>query len=414
MRHGASSLMFPSLITLLCKRAGVYKRAEDNMVDSDADFHPLQVVVHGYVEAFGGGWFFECWRELLHQRGDVGLFGGAEGDGKMGSQCCKSKDDPDLQQFDWSIQSRTSKALESMATDIDYKSLSLNSLRKVTLCYLDMNQEAAKFIRSSQKDIWKDTELMDLVDDYLESSIHIMKFCASLEDCLDRARNSQSIILLCFRDAGDPFTAKVFSSFDILLLQQDALLSKLKSKKSEVDKKLSKVSKLKNMIYYTVIVSAMICIIIAAVFQVPLVGELLGLSIGQGDSLKKWIDSMWEKYENVYVLERERGLLSLMHVDRLIVIQELKQIRVLAEKLQITIKGLLHSADFAIKERDEVTNVMEEIKKNVNGFMETVEVLSQHAKKCNQDVTTARTEILVKIKLSKFSDSKRGRGMFFN
>ncbi|KAJ8541802.1 hypothetical protein K7X08_002618 [Anisodus acutangulus] len=83
---------------------------------------------------------------------------------------------------------------------MDYKSLSLDSLRKVTLCCLDMNQEAANFILASEKDNLKDTELLDLVKDYLESSKHIMNFCSSLEYCLDRARSSQSIILVALQN----------------------------------------------------------------------------------------------------------------------------------------------------------------------------------------------------------------------
>ncbi|MCD9638941.1 hypothetical protein HAX54_023164 [Datura stramonium] len=56
---------------------------------------------------------------------------------------------------------------------------------------------------------------------------------------------------------------------------------------------------------------------------------------------------------------------------------------------EIIFEGLLHSADFAIKGTDAVTCAIEEVKKNVNGFSETIEVLSQHAKKCNQNIRMA-------------------------
>ncbi|KAJ8541824.1 hypothetical protein K7X08_002640 [Anisodus acutangulus] len=301
------------------------------------------------------------------------------------------EEDPELQRFDSALQARTSLALNSIAVNMDYRSVSLESLREVTLCFLDMNQGVVNFILESKQDIWKDPDIFDIVKDYLDSSIHIMNFCTSLDDCLERAHNSQSIILVAltkfenesnggnegdskllfsetleqlksFKAAGDPFTAKFFSSFHSVYLQQEALLSKLKSKKSKLDKKLSRVKtwkRVSNIIFATVFVSAIICsIVAAAVTAPPIVTALAAAASVPLGTVGKWINSMWKKYEDD--LKREREILTSMQAGSFFVIQELEHIRVLADKLQIIFEGLLHSADFAIRGTDAVTSAMEE------------------------------------------------------
>lgn len=353
------------------------------------------------------------------------------------------EEDPELGRFDSALQARTSLALNSIAVNSDYNSLSLESLRDATLCFLDMNQGVVNFILESKKDIWKDPDIFDLVKDYLDSSIHIMNFCSSLDDSLERARNSQSIIqvaltkfeneingnegdsellftetlqqLKSFKAAGDPFTAKFFSSFQAVYTHQNALLTKLKSKMSKLDKKLSRAKtwkRVSNIIFATVFVSAIICsIVAAAVTAPPMVTALAAAASVPLGTVGKWINSMWKKYEDE--LKRDREILTSMEAGTFLVIQDLVNIQVLVDKLQIIFEGLLHSANFAINGADAVTTAMEEVKKNVNGFSETIEVLSDHAKKCSQDIRMARTVILRRI-VSQPSSSNQGSGMFFD
>ncbi|KAL3324369.1 hypothetical protein AABB24_038496 [Solanum stoloniferum] len=353
------------------------------------------------------------------------------------------EEDPELGRFDSALQARTSLALNSIAVNSDCSSLSLESLRDVTLCFLDMNQGVVNFILESKKDIWKDPDIFDLVKDYLDSSIHIMNFCSSLDDSLERARNSRSIIqvaltkfeneingnqgdsellftetlqqLKSFKAVGDPFTAKFFSSFHSVYAHQNALLTKLKSKMSKLDKKLNRVKtwkRVSNIIFATVFVSAIICsIVAAAVTAPPMVTALAAAASVPLGTVGKWINSMWKKYEDE--LKREREILTSMEAGTFLVIQDLVNIQVLVDKLQIIFEGLLHSANFAINAADAVTSAMEEVKKNVNGFSETIEVLSDHAKKCSQDIRMARTVILRRI-VSQPSSSNQGSGMFFD
>jgi hypothetical protein len=102
---------------------------------------------------------------------------------------CRS--DPELRTFDTTLQRRTRRAISTLAVGVEVRSMSLDSLREVTGCLLDMNQEVVRTILDCKEDIWKSPELFDLVKDYLESSLQTLDFCTALEKCLKRARDSQ-------------------------------------------------------------------------------------------------------------------------------------------------------------------------------------------------------------------------------
>ncbi|KAL0386979.1 UNVERIFIED_CONTAM: hypothetical protein Sradi_2579700 [Sesamum radiatum] len=95
--------------------------------------------------------------------------------------------DVDLQSFDTTLQARTNNVINSLAAGVEVKALSFDSLKEVTECLLEMNQEVVKVILDCKKDIWKNQELFDLVEDYFENSLKTLDFCAALEKCLKRA-----------------------------------------------------------------------------------------------------------------------------------------------------------------------------------------------------------------------------------
>ncbi|XP_057803485.1 UPF0496 protein At4g34320-like, partial [Salvia miltiorrhiza] len=156
-------------------------------------------------------------------------------------------------------------------------------------------KEVVKVILDYKKDIWKNQELFDLVEDYFDNSLKTLDFCAALEKCLKRARDCQLFILLelnqfeeehqageiryskmleelrNFKDAGDPFTDEFFQMFQSVYQQQMHMLEKLQSKKYKLDKK-----KLKSMHSWGKLSS----IIFAATFVAVL--DLLGGASGDG------------------------------------------------------------------------------------------------------------------------------------
>lgn len=162
---------------------------------------------------------------------------------------CKA--DVDLQSFDTCLQARTRNVIKSLASGVEVRAVSLESLRGITECLLEMNQEVVKVILECKKDIWRNQELFQLVDEYLENSLKTLDFCASLEKCLKRMRDQQLLIVMALQHDGmdkltleelgnfkDPFTDDFFKAFQSVYRHQMVMLEKLKSKKNKLDKKL--------------------------------------------------------------------------------------------------------------------------------------------------------------------------------
>ncbi|CAK9309005.1 unnamed protein product [Citrullus colocynthis] len=334
--------------------------------------------------------------------------------------------DDDVRSFDKALQARANQVLTTLADGgVEVRALSLDSLKQVTECLLEMNQEVVRVILQCKKDIWKNQELFELVEDYFENSLETLDFCTALENCLKRARDSQVLILMAvrqfeeeeretqlvsnqfaktlqelknFKASGDPFTDDFFKIFHSVYKHQTAMLEKLQQKKNKLDKKLTSINtwrKLSCMIFAATFAAVLICSVVATVITAPPVAAALSAasSIPVG-SMGKWIDSLWKSYENA--VKGQKEVINSMQVGTYIAIKDMDNIRILVEKLEIEIEGMLEKADFAIKEEALKVGV-EEMKKKLGVFMKTVEDLGVQADLCSREITRARTVVLQRI-----------------
>ncbi|KAG2705584.1 hypothetical protein I3760_05G061800 [Carya illinoinensis] len=331
--------------------------------------------------------------------------------------------DADLQSFDTTLQTRTNQVINTLAVGVEVRALSFDSLREVTECLLEMNQEVVKVILECKKDIWKDQELFELVEEYFENSLQTLDFCTALEKCLKRVRDNQLLILVAlqkfdeestemggsrygrtlqelknFKAAGDPFTQDFFQIFESVYKQQMLMLEKLQQRKKKLDKKLKYIHawrKVSSMIFVATFAAVLICSVVAAAMAAPPVAAALAAatSIPVG-SMGRWIDSLWKNYENA--LKGQKEILSSMQVGTYVAIKDLDNIRVLIDRLEIEIESLLQSAEFAIEE-EAVKIAIEEIKKKLGVFMKNVEDLGVQADICSRDIRRARTVVLQRI-----------------
>ncbi|KAK6946210.1 Protein of unknown function DUF677 [Dillenia turbinata] len=329
--------------------------------------------------------------------------------------------DVDLQTFDSALQARTNQVINTLAVGVEVRALSFTSLKEVTECLLEMNQEVVKVILECKKDIWKNQELFELVEEYFDNSLQTLDFCAALEKCLKRARDTQLLILVAiqqfeeegvdgnrylktlkelknFKAAADPFTEEFFEIFQSVYRQQVLMLEKLQLRKNKLDKKLRCIRawrKVSSMIFATAFAAVLICSVVAAAMAAPPVAAALSAatSIPIG-SMGKWFDSLWKNYENA--LKGQKEIVSSMQVGTYIVIKDLENIRALIDRLEIEIESILQSAEFAIKE-DAVEFGIEEIKKKLDVFMKCVEDLGVQADMCSRDIRRARTVVLQRI-----------------
>ncbi|XP_059623732.1 UPF0496 protein 1-like [Cornus florida] len=339
--------------------------------------------------------------------------------------------DPDLRTFDSSLQQRTSRVINTLAVGVEVRSLSMDSLRELTECFLETNQEVVRLILECKRDIWKNKDLFDLVEDYFENSLLTLDFCTALERCLKRARDSQLMIQVAlqqfeeeqrqgsdgeatkttkthsrtlkelknFKTAGDPFNDEFFSLFQSVYAKQVSMFVKLQASKSKLDKKLKSVKAwrtVSNVIFMATFASVLICSVVAAAIAAPpVVTALAAAAAVPLGSMGKWINSLWKKYENE--LKGERDVMGSLHIGTYVAIKDLDSIRLLVDRLEIEFESLLQNADFALREDEAVMLAIDEIKKKLSGFMQTIQDLSEHTDKCGRDIRRARTLILQRI-----------------
>ncbi|XP_004289620.1 PREDICTED: UPF0496 protein At4g34320-like [Fragaria vesca subsp. vesca] len=332
------------------------------------------------------------------------------------------KVDADLQSFDTNLQNRTNQVISTLAAGVEVRALSFDSLKEVTECLLEMNQEVVKVILECKKDIWKNQELFELVEEYFENSLQTLDFCTALEKCLKRARDSQLLILVAlqqfeeetevggsrytrtlaelknFKAAGDPFTEEFFQMFQTVYRQQLLMLEKLHLRKNKLDKKLKYINawrKVSSIIFVATFAAVLICSVVAAAMAAPPVAAALAAatSIPIG-SMGKWIDSLWKNYESA--MKGQKEVISSMQVGTYVAIKDLDSIRVLIDRLEIEIQSLMDNASFAI-EQEAVRIAIEEIKKKLGVFMKNVEELGSQADICSRDIRRARTVVLQRI-----------------
>lgn len=293
-----------------------------------------------------------------------------------------------------------------------------------------MNQEVVKVILDCKQDIWNNQELFDLVKQYFENSLLTLDFCTALEKCLKRARERQVIVQVAlqqfeleqqqreginnnngdcfaktlqelknFKAAGDPFTEEFFSLFQSVYRNQISMLQKLQLKKKKLDKKLKSLKswrKVSSVIFAVAFAAVLICsVVAAAVAAPPVVTALAAAAAVPLGTMGKWFDSLWNKYENA--VKGEREIISSMQIGTYIAIKDFDSIRVLVGRLEIEMESLLQNADFALQEEEAVVLAIDEIKKKLSGFMQTIDDLGEHADKFSRDIRRARTVILQRI-----------------
>ncbi|KMT08493.1 hypothetical protein BVRB_6g137820 [Beta vulgaris subsp. vulgaris] len=365
---------------------------------------------------------------------------GSSGSNSVGSSdlnfyLAACQNDPDVKIFDSKLQQHAASVMNTLASvdnsglDQQVCSLSFDSLRQVTGSLMDMNHEAVKVILDCKKDVWKNKELLSLVEDYFEYSVQTLDFFTALDQCLKRARDRHFIIqvalrrfeeemrdnhgvsnagdkfsntlkeLRSFKEAGDPFGQEFLTIFQAVYNQQVQMLRRLQLRKRKLDKKLKSVKvyrKVCNIIFGAAFVGVVICSVVAAAIAAPPVAAALAAAVSAPiGGMGKWFNSLWKKYERE--LKSEREWIVELQIGTCIAVKDLENIRVLVEKLEIVIDSLLSNADFALKEADTLTMVMDDIRNKLNVFMEGIDTITVHSDKYSREIRQARTVILHRI-----------------
>ncbi|KAL0365483.1 UNVERIFIED_CONTAM: hypothetical protein Sangu_0645900 [Sesamum angustifolium] len=300
--------------------------------------------------------------------------------------------DVDLQSFDTTLQVRTNNVINSIAAGVEVRALSFDSLREVTECLLEMNQEVVKVILDCKKDIWKNQELFELVEEYFENSLKTLDFCAALEKCLKSARDRQLLIHVALQQFEEEDGVEGNNG-----RQQMLMLEKLQSRKNKLDKKLKYIHawrKVSSIIFAATFAAVLICSVAAAMAAPPVAAALAAATSIPLGSMGRWIDSLLKNYENA--VKGQKEIINCMNVGTYVTIKDLDSIRVLIDRLEIEIESLMQSANFAIDE-EAVKLAVAEIRKKLVVFVKNIEDLGAQADNCSRDIRRARTVILQRI-----------------
>lgn len=150
------------------------------------------------------------------------------------------------------------------------------------------------------------------------------------------------------------------------------------------------------MLFVATFVAVLIFSVVAAAMAAPpVVTALAGALAVPIGSVGKWCNSLWNSY--MKEVKEQKELVSSMRVRTFIVIKDMDNIRLLVNKLEVEIESLLQNASIALMEENALKLVIDEIKKKLDVFMQSIEDLGEHAGKCSRDITQARAVMSQKI-----------------
>lgn len=332
------------------------------------------------------------------------------------------KEDMEIQSFDTRMQARTSHVISTLATGVEVRSLSFDSLKAVIGSLLDMNQEVAKVILDCKKDIWKNQEMFEFVEAYFETSLKTLDFFNALKRGLQGVQINHLFILGAvqhfeeesliqdgngykktlqelkrFKDADRPFDQDFFKMFQSVYNQQKWMLDKLQRRQNKLDKKLKRIRtwrKLSSIIFMATFATLVICSVLAATMAAPHVAAALAAATPPVGSMGKWIDSLWKNYENE--IKGQTEVFSSMYVGTYVAVQDLNNIKDLIKRLDTEIRGMVKNAEYA-GELGPVKIGINAIKTQLEVFKKNVEELEIQADMCSTDIRRARTVILQRI-----------------
>ncbi|KAM7506932.1 hypothetical protein LguiA_017385 [Lonicera macranthoides] len=341
------------------------------------------------------------------------------------------RSDPEVRIFDSGLHARTTRAIQPFAASVKLGSFSVDSLGDLTETFLDTHPEVVKSILQSKKEIWKNPELLNLVEIYLENTLKTFDFFTSLKQCLDRARHSQATLqsaldqfekedkglskssnrykltiqqLKNFEAGGDPFSDEFLLLFESISKQQISTLSKLIDEKSKLDGKLESVKawrKVSNIIFVATFAAVVIFSVIATAITAPPVVAALAAAAAMVPlgSMGGWLSSIWNKLESE--VNGDRAITGEARDHTRVASMELESIRAIVNRIILQMDSLLKTAGFGVREEEGegegVKVAIDEMKKKSSEFLISINKLDKRVDKSRRYISWARTVMLKKL-----------------
>uniref|UniRef100_A0A1J3K8P8 UPF0496 protein n=1 Tax=Noccaea caerulescens TaxID=107243 RepID=A0A1J3K8P8_NOCCA len=324
----------------------------------------------------------------------------------------------------------------SLAVEAATQYLSLDLMMEACTFLSGLNHDIVDIIIEINKDVGNNKELgylvSSLVDLYLKSTMATLNLFNTVENLVERAKNSQHIIrnavkqfeaesedtdvggskkkkyaktleeLNKFEATGDPLGEEFLADYKSVVDQQIKLLEDLCEQKLNLDKKLKNAKRLKKISYLALGAAATVLAALAMISPIgPQVGQTAKAHLArltQPMAARRVSREMLKKYENA--VKTYKGLLTSAERSTKVNKEATDTINSQVKNLTGKISSILEQVNFAVEreEEEEATRLaMQEIMTNVEGFTKKIEQVGKHAATLSKSIFSGRVRLLVHI-----------------
>lgn len=339
---------------------------------------------------------------------------------------CKA--DPDVKRFDDKLHTRTQEALSSLAEGVERpgQGVSFKSLKDVTTSLLEVDNEVVHVILAYKEDVWANKELMDLVTEYLNTSLEALDFCGVLEKCVQQTRDNLELHLQVainhmpadheptreqsasvlkelegFVSAANPFSEDFSKQFMTVYQRHLEMQNKLQVKKKKLDSKLRSVRgwmKVSNIILGATCAAVLLCRVIADAIAAPRVAvDLAEESRKPGRGMGSWLKPLCRKYEQI---RAQAAIIEDASKGTFVAIQDLNNIKASVERLKNETAAITRNIRFGEDRRHDPYSLqvaVEAIRRKQAAFIDQLEDLRETVIQSRGRINRARTVVLVRI-----------------
>jgi hypothetical protein len=337
-------------------------------------------------------------------------------------------DNPELQIFDLNLHSRTVRAIQPFGDGIKMGSFSIDSLGDLAESVLDTQPEVVESILRSKEQFWKNKEILNLVQMYLDSILKTLDFLTSLKECLDHARNRHSIlqsainvfkkenpaslkktldILKVFQAAENPFSDEFYTQFECIYKQQTNTLNKLIEEKSRLDAKL-KSAKAWKKVSYTILTATFAVVVIltliaAVVAAPPMVAALAAAAALPLGPIEGWMTLVWSRIEKE--VRGESGIIGTTRDHTRLAKIEMENVCTIVNTIVTDLESLSKMAEFGVENQEKgLKTAIEDMKKISKGLSRSIDKLEKRIVRSRRYISWTRTVILKKVEKHQNSD----------
>uniref|UniRef100_A0A1J3DQX4 UPF0496 protein n=3 Tax=Noccaea caerulescens TaxID=107243 RepID=A0A1J3DQX4_NOCCA len=329
----------------------------------------------------------------------------------------------------------------SLAAQAVTQYLPLDLMMEATEFLFGLTRDIVDIIIEINEDVGKKKKLRSLVsylvDLYLKSTTATLNLFFTVENLVERAKNSQHIIrnaveqfeadsedtyvggskkkkyaktleeLNKFEATGDPLGEEFVAIYKSVVDQQIKLLEVLCEQKLYLDKKLKNAKRLKKISYLALGAVATVFVALALISPAgPQVGQMaqaqMAILSRPMAATRVSINEMLNKYENT--VKTYKGLLTSAEKSTKVNKAATETINSQVKNLTGKLSSILEQVDFALEreEEEEATRLaMQEIMTNVEGFTKKIEEVGECAATASKLIVSARDQVLEHINNSK-------------